>query len=86
VPIDPRTNVPYRYAAIGNGSICSGYHLGAVIESNSFEPLATDFDAAVAGAVCTGSAADFSGLSAVCDASAGSAAPGGSERCYDVIP
>jgi uncharacterized membrane protein len=47
--------------------------------------LATDVDAAV-GALCTGSGADFSGLSVACPAVAGTAAPGGTERCYDVKP
>lgn len=91
IPRDPQTQSGYSYAAIGTGGNCNSYHLGALFETNEAPPLASDTDRAVTG-VCTGSAPDFSGLSAgsgvprSCDATAGTAAPGGTERCFDVTP
>lgn len=91
IPADPSTNRAYAYAALGSGANCNSYHLGALMERSDTPVLGSDTDRAPAG-VCTGSQADFSGLSAgsgaplTCDATADTAAPGGAERCYDVSP
>jgi type II secretion system protein G len=84
IPVDPSGGA-YKYAALGTGTACLGYHLGAVLEVATTPSLAQDVDA-VAATACTGSAADFTGLSAVCDTTAGTAAPAGTERCYDRKP
>ena len=93
IPVDPLGNAPYAYAALGSGTTCNGYHLGAFMELNTTAALATDIDAA-AGTVCTSGGTDFSGLSAgtgtgvsrACSTDTGTAAPSGTERCYDVKP
>ncbi len=85
VPLDPTTNAPYAYAGLGSGVNCTSYHIGVVMELAGTAVLASDRDH-TATVACTGSNPDFSGLSAVCDATAGTAAPGGTERCYDVKP
>ncbi len=59
VPLDPSTGAGYSYAALGSGSTCSSYHLGATLEQDN-TVLDNDVDAA-AGTACTSSAADFSG-------------------------
>lgn len=73
----------YKYAGIG-GTTCTGYHIGATIETTGHSVLVADADAA-AGTVCAGtsqtpaaSAADFNGASAACTTTAGT------DACYDV--
>ncbi len=56
----------YKYAALGSGASCTGYHLGATIENASNPSLDNDSDAA-AGTACTGSVADFAGTDPVYD-------------------
>lgn len=86
IPTDPSTSVVYYYAGLGTGATCSSYHLGAVMEANTAPGISQDADAAIAG-ICTGSAADFLGISVACNAVAGgTAAPAGTERCYDIKP
>ncbi len=86
IPTDPSTSVVYFYAGLGTGATCSSYHLGAVMEANTAPGISQDADAAIAG-ICTGSAADFLGISVACNAVAGgTAAPAGTERCYDIKP
>ncbi|MGH2508027.1 MAG: type II secretion system protein, partial [Ktedonobacteraceae bacterium] len=79
----------YTYAAIGSGSSCTGYHLGASLEQTSNSALESDVDAHVGSGVCNGSAADFNGLSAApggskCTATPGTPQPGGTKTCYDI--
>lgn len=60
IPVDPSTAAAYQYAALGSGSTCSSYHLGATLENSGHTALSSDVDA-TAGTVCTGSTADFDG-------------------------
>lgn len=60
VPTDPLTQLSYSYAALGSGTTCSSYHLGATIETPNHSALTADIDAA-AGTVCTGGGTDFDG-------------------------
>ena len=91
VPKDPRSGLQYTYAAIGSGTNCSSYHLGTSMEEKTNRALQTGADATPK-TVCTGSAADFSGLSyaaagQLCNALAGTAQPtnaANGENCYDV--
>lgn len=66
IPVPPggTSQTAYSYAALGS-SACTSYHLGAVLETNSVV-LQDDSDA-VAGTICSGSAADFSGADPVFD-------------------
>lgn len=87
---DPLSGLGYSYAALGSGAACSSYHLGASLEDKTNRVLIFGADAGT-GTLCTGSAADFSGLSAAaggqpCVVTAGTAQPGGTETCYDVKP
>jgi len=68
VPTDPSTAVAYSYAALGSGTTCSSYHLGATLENTSNTVLNNDLDA-TAGTACTGSAADFAGTDPLYDVS-----------------
>lgn len=76
LPVDPSNNNVYHYAPYAstlNAAICSGYHLGASLESGSTHTaLQTDSDATTLAAsagetvpattqVCTGGDADFHG-------------------------
>ena len=88
VPADPLAGHAYTYAAIGSASTCTSYHLGAALEQATNTVLQSDTDAAVNAGLCTGST-DFTGLSAnaaSCNATAGTAQPGGTEVCYDIKP
>lgn len=85
VPRDPTAGC-YRYAASTAGTRTS-YHLGATVADVANNALVGDRDA-VANAAFTN---DFSGLSAStegtqCSTTAGTAQPGGTETCYDVVP
>lgn len=70
VPTDPRssssTPIQYSYAALGSGTDCNGYHLGATIETATHASLLNDADA-TAGTTCTGSAADWAGTDPIYD-------------------
>lgn len=91
VPRDPGSNLPYSYAATGSGTNCSGYHLAASLDDKKNKALQNGSDATPK-AVCTGSLADFSGLSysaagQLCNTAAGTAQPtaaANGETCYDV--
>jgi prepilin-type N-terminal cleavage/methylation domain-containing protein len=85
VPVDPKTGVAYTYVGLSPsaGAVCTGLHLGSIFELATSQGLANDSDTATS-SVCTGSATDFNGTSAVCDGTAGTPAPGGTERCYDI--
>ncbi|MDO8523862.1 MAG: prepilin-type N-terminal cleavage/methylation domain-containing protein [bacterium] len=67
IPTDPVTRAPYLYSALGSGTTCSSYHLGATLEDGTNQALLGDVDAA-AGTPCTGSAADFAGTDPIYDA------------------
>ncbi|KKU67541.1 MAG: hypothetical protein UX89_C0014G0011 [Parcubacteria group bacterium GW2011_GWA2_47_16] len=80
-------NYVYVPIAVG-GAYCNSYHLGTALEVAGNSVLTSDSDVA-AGIVAaadkcggTGSvpAADFTGLSVLCDATAGS------DQCFDVTP
>lgn len=79
IPTDPQTGDDYAYAALGSGSVCSSYHLGAVLETSGHSSLSSDSDAA-AGTACTSGGTDFAGASAACTATAGT------DACFDVKP
>ena len=71
VPTDPLsttgTPIPYQYAALGAGTTCSSYNIGATLEGGtSHSALTSDADAA-AGAICDTSAADFAGTDPIYD-------------------
>lgn len=92
VPRDPLSSGSNRcYAYAAPSASPTTYHLGAVLEDTANSALTGDKDCTSAAAGC-GSASytnGFSGLSAnttVCDGTAGTAQPGGTEHCYDVIP
>jgi prepilin-type N-terminal cleavage/methylation domain-containing protein len=90
IPKDPLTGLAYTYAGIGSGANCTGYHLGVSLEDKSNKAMLTGADAAPRTA-CTGSAADFSGLSYAaggqqCNTVAGIPQPSAGatgETCYD---
>ena len=55
LPTDPLSLVSYAYEAIGSGTTCSSYHLGAKLETAGHTALAADSDYdAVASSQCTG--------------------------------
>lgn len=91
VPKDPLTGLGFTYAARGSGTDCNGFHLGASLEDKTNPAMQTGADAPAA-ATCTGSAADFSGLSYAaggqqCNTVAGTPQPtalADGETCYDV--
>ncbi len=93
IPKDPLTGLSYSYAALGSGSICSSFHLGTSMENKHSAFMTTGIDASVQ-PICTGSAADFSGLSYAaggqpCNTTAGTAQPTNAvngETCHDVGP
>lgn len=64
-PLDPGGGA-YSYSALGSGTSCKRYHLGATLEDAAHGALNTDIDAA-AGIACTGSATDFSGTDPMYD-------------------
>ncbi len=80
IPKDPQSNVAYPYAALGSGTNCSSFLLGAILETPSHGALANDKDAPVA-SVCTGGGTDFDGETADCLATTA-----GTDACYDVKP
>lgn len=82
LPTDPTNSAVYKYApyaATGSLTICSGYHLGASLETTNHASLANDADAS-GGTLCTGGTAEFDGVDgAKCDASADAGS-----ACFDV--
>jgi len=66
VPTDPSTGSAYTYAALGSGTTCSSYHLGATLEGTSNSVLSSDADAS-AGTVCTGGGTAFAGTDPIYD-------------------
>lgn len=82
VPTDPLGG-NYSYAALGSGTSCTSYHLGASIEENNPTLLGGDADAA-AGTPCTNGGTDFNGGPSP-DAAKCVAGDAGS-YCYDLKP
>ncbi len=93
-PKDPSSAAAnYSYSATGIGANCTAYHLGASLEVKPNSAFAGDVDATIAAqtaALCTGSAAKFSGLSAAAGGSVcaitdvGNGTNNGTETCYDL--
>ncbi len=55
LPVDPLSLVSYAYEAIGSGTTCSSYHVGAKLETTGHSALSADIDyTAVASSQCTG--------------------------------
>lgn len=69
VPKDPSTKKHYLYAAYGSASLCTGYHLGALLVVEQ-QYLEADADA-YSEFTCKGSARDFSGSDPVYDVTNG---------------
>ncbi|MSU73655.1 prepilin-type N-terminal cleavage/methylation domain-containing protein [Candidatus Kaiserbacteria bacterium] len=44
VPVDPLSILSYAYEAIGSGTTCSSYHLGAKLETTGHSALSADID------------------------------------------
>lgn len=94
LPKDPSSGATTTYAYAALNSSCSDYHIGVALEQTGLGILRTDSDAGASGSLCSGSAADFDGTSALtagistvsCGATAGTAQPGGTETCYDLKP
>lgn len=83
VPTDPSPpNAVYSYAALGSGTTCSSYHLGASLEVATNPAFSTDADAPSTDAICTGSGANFAGLPDGAKCNTADAGVG----CYDVKP
>jgi len=85
VPKDPLGN-DYAYAALGTGTSCSSYHLGAVLEGSS-SALTEDADAPDLSGICEddegdSGADDFDGNATGCLGTS----PAGTDQCYDVKP
>jgi prepilin-type N-terminal cleavage/methylation domain-containing protein len=65
-PKDPSTSASYKYAALGSGTVCSSYHIGATLENTTHKVLTTDIDAA-AGTICTSGGTAFAGTDPIYD-------------------
>ncbi|MFA5838896.1 MAG: prepilin-type N-terminal cleavage/methylation domain-containing protein [Candidatus Paceibacterota bacterium] len=66
IPVDPQSNAVYSYVALGSGTTCSSYHLGATLEDGTHQALDADVDALV-GTACTGGGTDFAGADPLYD-------------------
>jgi general secretion pathway protein G len=54
VPVDPVSGLGYAYEAIGSGTTCSSYHMGAKLEQSTHSAFSSDVDYdAVASSQCT---------------------------------
>ena len=82
IPTDPSNQAAYSYAALGTGSNCTSYHLGASLEQSTNKALQSDADAAASTGICTSSAADFSGA----DTAACNSGTDVGSSCYDIVP
>jgi len=66
IPTDPSDSSAYSYAALGSGTNCSSYHLGATLEDGGHTALDSDADAA-AGTICNGGGTAFAGTDPIYD-------------------
>src|SRR3989344_3170371 len=64
IPTDPTTNNNYFYAALGSGTSCTSFHLGAATEAST-TALSQDVDAANT-TTCTGGGTEFHGNAPGC--------------------
>ena len=71
----------YSYAALGTGTSCTSYHLGAAMEDTTNSILTSDIDAA-AGTICIGGGTEFHGNATACTG-VSAATP---DPCYDMKP
>lgn len=83
LPTDPSAGASYTYAALGSGSSCTGYHLGAILEQSN-PTLTGDADGVSSTGVCTGGGTNFPGLSSACT-TASAVADNANDRCFDVV-
>ncbi|MDP2593592.1 MAG: prepilin-type N-terminal cleavage/methylation domain-containing protein [bacterium] len=81
VPPSPSLQASYSYSALGMGSKCDNFHLGAVMEQDDLPALNFDADTP-AKTACDGSVADFDGNASDC-ASTNASSP---DVCYDISP
>ena len=86
LPTDPSNQNPYAYSPIattGTAGTCVGYHIGTTLETSGHTAFNSDADQvayATGYGLCTGGAADFSGLdTAATKCDAGDVGGG----CYD---
>jgi type II secretory pathway pseudopilin PulG len=81
VPTDPVGSSAYSYAAIGSGTSCSSYHLGANLEESGNAAISGDADDVGTAVVCTGGGTNFSGVDTDrCENTT-------TDRfCYDIVP
>ena len=79
IPKDPSTGNEYIYTALGSGTNCFNYHLGAILEDDGNLELNNDADAPP-GAICTGGGTAFHGNATACSGATG-VSP---DSCYDV--
>ncbi|QQG38223.1 MAG: type II secretion system protein [Candidatus Kaiserbacteria bacterium] len=83
IPTDPQGNVAYSYAALGSGTSCTSYHLGASLEVTNNSAFNADADGADSSGLCTGGGDDFAGTdTAKCNSVTDTWGVG----CYDVKP
>ncbi|HEY9584158.1 MAG TPA: hypothetical protein VJI33_01055 [Candidatus Paceibacterota bacterium] len=84
VPIPPPggEQIFYAYVPLGENSICTGYHLGASMETNYREIIGNDTDA-YPSKTCAGAGPDFDGTAINCEI--GVLGEGdGKGNCYDL--
>ncbi len=86
VPQDPNPAGAYFYAALGTGTSCTSYHLGANLESGTHAALSADVDATASLGICTGSGADFTSPSPDVVGTNCAGEAGSGRTCYDVKP
>lgn len=80
LPTDPTTNNNYFYAALGSGTSCTSFHLGATMEAST-AALSQDVDAANT-TTCSGGGTEFHGNAPGCVGTSASSP----DTCYDVKP
>ena len=80
IPTDPSSGLGYAYAAIGSGSTCSSYHLGAKLETSGHSALSSDVDSSGNTPCTSGSWAGNA------DIAAASGDFAGTDPVYDVKP
>ena len=80
LPADPNGSA-YLYSALGTGSSCTGYHLGAVMETNNPVILGSDRDYVGGGVACSGTGAVFDGNATACSGTAAAI----TDTCFDVV-
>lgn len=92
MPKDPQLNSSYIYSALGSGTFCDSYHLGAIMEGSAASG-SDDNDITSLGTACTRAVVSGSGESAttgaVFNGNATNCLAGSTvspDKCYDVKP